>query len=99
LEGIERSYTVFLHIYDADGRLIAQKDSPPARGYIPTNFWREGDEVFDLREVVLPPDLPRGRYKIAVGFYDLQTMERLPAIKADGRRCADDAFVLGMYIK
>jgi hypothetical protein len=99
LEGIERSYTVFLHVYDSDGRLVAQKDSPPARGYIPTNFWEEGDEVFDLREVVLPLDLPRGRYTIVVGFYDLQTMERLPAIEADGRRCADDAFVLGNFVR
>jgi hypothetical protein len=94
LEPPERRYTVFLHLYDADGKLVAQKDSQPASDHLPTVFWRKGDVVRDQRAIELPADLPHGRYTIAVGLYDPQTMARLPAIAPDGTRYANDAVVL-----
>jgi hypothetical protein len=90
----ERRYTVFLHLYDANGKLVAQKDSQPASDHLPTVFWRRGDVVRDQRAIELPVGLPSGRYTIAVGLYDPQTMVRLPAIAPDGTRWANDAVVL-----
>jgi len=89
-----RRYTVFLHLYNADGKLVAQKDSQPASDHLPTVFWHGGDVVRDQRAIELPADLPPGRYTIAVGLYDPQTMARLPAIAPDGTRYTDDAVVL-----
>jgi len=94
LEPLERRYTVFLHLYDADGKLVAQKDSQPASDYLPTVFWRKGDVVRDQRAIELPAGLSPGRYTIAVGLYDPQTMTRLPAIASDGTRWVNDAVVL-----
>ena len=90
----QRRYTVFLHLYDADGKLVAQKDSQPASDHLPTVFWHRGDVVRDQRAIELPADLSPGRYTIAVGLYDPQTMARLPAIAPDGTRYADAAVVL-----
>jgi len=94
LEPPQRRYTVFLHLYDADGRLVAQKDSQPASDHLPTVFWRGGDVVRDQRVLELPEDLPGERYTLAVGLYDPQTVVRLPAIAPDGTRWANDAVVL-----
>ncbi|MGQ9600991.1 MAG: hypothetical protein ACUVWZ_16485 [Anaerolineae bacterium] len=94
LEQPERRYTVFLHLYNADGKLVAQKDSQPASNHLPTVFWRRGDVVRDQRAIELPVDMPHGRYTIAVGLYDPQTMVRLPAVAPDGTRWANDAVVL-----
>ena len=94
LEPPQHRYTVFLHLYDASGKLVAQKDSQPASDHLPTVFWRRGDVVRDQRAIELSADLPYGRYTIAVGLYDPQTMTRLPAIAPDGTRWANDAVVL-----
>jgi hypothetical protein len=94
LESPQRRYTVFLHLYDASGKLVAQKDSQPASDHLPTVFWRRGDVVRDQRAIELPAGLSSGRYTIAVGLYDPQTMVRLPAIAPDGTRWANDAVVL-----
>jgi len=94
LEPPERRYTIFLHLYNADGRLVAQRDSQPASDHLPTVFWRRGDVVRDQRVIELPAGLPGGRYTIAVGLYDPQTMARLPAMAPDGTRYASDAVIL-----
>jgi hypothetical protein len=94
LEPPQRRYTVFLHLYNADGKLVAQKDSQPASDHLPTVLWHRGDVVRDQRVIELPADLPGGRYTLAVGLYDPQTMARLPAIAPDGTRWANDAVVL-----
>lgn len=61
--------------------------------HLPTVFWHKGDVVRDQRVIELPAGLSPGRYTIAVGLYDPQTMARLPAIAPDGTRY-DDAVVL-----
>jgi hypothetical protein len=94
LEPPERRYTVFLHLYDTGGELVAQRDSQPASDHLPTVFWRKGDIVRDQRVIELSADLPHGRYTIAVGLYDFQMMTRLPAIAPDGTRYDGDAVVL-----
>jgi hypothetical protein len=94
LEPPDRHYTVFLHLYDASGKLVAQKDSQPAKDHLPTVFWHRGDVVRDQRVIELPADLPHACYTIAVGLYDPQTVVRLPAIAPDGTRWANDAVVL-----
>jgi len=94
LEPPERRYTVFLHLYDASGKLVAQKDSQPASDHLPTVFWHRGDIVRDQRAIELPAGLSPGRYTVAVGLYDPQTMVRLLATAPDGTRWTNDAVVL-----
>jgi len=71
-------YAVFVHLLDQSGALVAQHDGLPQDGYAPTRTWRAGEVVDDRHSVALPPDLPAGDYRLAVGLYDPLTGERLP---------------------
>ena len=77
-----QDYSVFLHILDGAGKLVAQADGPPAGGQWPTRYWLAGVPVDDGRAVTLPAGLPAGRYVVAAGLYRLDTGERLEAVPA-----------------
>ncbi|MBP6473332.1 MAG: hypothetical protein KA773_23020, partial [Chloroflexi bacterium] len=74
--------TIFVHVYDANGALIAQHDGPAARGFIPQALWQTGDLIRDEHAITLPSDLPAGTYTIAVGVYDPTSGERVTAVSA-----------------
>lgn len=71
-------YTMFVHLLDARGTLVAQADGPPVEGRYPTSAWDQGELIDDTRQLTLPADLPPGRYTIQVGWYLLATGARLP---------------------
>ncbi len=62
-------YKVFLQLLDADGALVAQRDSEPHGGLAPTTTWQPGDEVSDRHALLI--DLPPGDYTLIIGLYDL----------------------------
>jgi len=70
------SYNVFVHVIGADGTLLAQHDSFPADGEMPTDSWVPGEFVTDehVIEFVAPP---LGEYRLLVGMYDPVTGKRL----------------------
>lgn len=76
---LTQDYSVFLHVLDANGKLVAQSDGPPDGGQWPTRYWLAGVPVEDSRAVTLPANLPAGRYAVAAGLYRLDTGERLTA--------------------
>lgn len=82
-QAIETSYTIFSHVLNADGALVAQMDSLPIYGYYPTNQWVPDEIVPDRMDIPLPTDLPSGTYSVIVGMYDVKTMKRLS--QPDGR--------------
>ncbi|HAL61294.1 MAG TPA: hypothetical protein DCP08_02680 [Chloroflexi bacterium] len=85
LQTIDRDYTVFLHVVDARGNVIAQHDSQPRSGGYPTTLWMPGEMVEDEHAVPIPDSLPSGEYSLLIGLYSLDTLERLPAFGNDGR--------------
>jgi len=89
-----RPLNVFVHLAREDGVPLAQGDGPPLNGDYPVELWAAGDMIADPRTVVLPDDLPPGRYTLLVGLYSLQTGERLPAFDVDGARLPADAVPL-----
>jgi hypothetical protein len=70
-------YTVFVHVRNEAGKIVAQQDSPPAGGAYPTGLWETGEIIPDQRTVTLPVLSP-GRYELVVGMYDVATGTRLP---------------------
>lgn len=75
-------YTVFVHVVDAGGRQVAQQDSQPWWDVsIPTTTWQPGEKLRDRHTFTLPADLPPGRYRLRVGAYYWQTLERLPVLE------------------
>jgi len=75
-------------VRDAAENTVAQKDSPPGAGTLPTGSWQPGDTVVDEYEVPAPANSPAGEYRVVVGMYrraDLQRAElRVGAHRADG---------------
>jgi len=91
---VPKDYTVFAHVVDSQGRLVAQNDSQPMQGMYATSLWRPGETVEDRRVISVSP----GTYRLVVGLYELATLQRLPA--TDGRgRLPDDAFNLPVSIE
>jgi hypothetical protein len=80
----QQSYTVFVHLLDNEGVIIAQSDALPGGGY-PTDQWLAGEVVVDAHLIALPGDLTPGEYQLAAGMYDALSGERLPVIGPDGR--------------
>ncbi len=62
-------YTVFVHVLDQNGQLVAQSDLQPGGGYAPTSRWPTGQPVTDQHGVVLPPTLAPGTYQLVAGLY------------------------------
>ncbi len=85
----DRDYTVFVHVLDARGNIVAQADHQPQNGAYPTSIWDAGEQVRDDLTVVLPPQTPDGKFTIAIGLYDLSTGQRLPARTTNGTARAD----------
>ena len=92
---VKQSYTVFCHLVAGDGAIVAQGDGIPLVGHRPTTTWRPGEELVDSYVLSLPEDVAPGPYELSVGMYLRETMERLPALDADGNRFADDRVVYG----
>lgn len=77
LAPLEREYTVFIHLVDAQGTLAGQGDGPPLSGAYPTTLWATGEWLRDAHRVVVRPDAAPGPATLWVGLYDPVTGARL----------------------
>ena len=94
LAKMETSYTVFVHLLDAQSRTWGQRDNLPAQGTYPTTSWLPGEVVIDEYEIVVDATAPAGEYQIEVGMYDPETMLRLPANNEQGTPLPNDRILL-----
>jgi hypothetical protein len=85
---IEKSWTVFAHVVDANGRVIAQHDGVPSFGRHPTTAWQPGELIVDVHTIRV--DAPAGTYTLVVGMYDTESLARAPAFDASGARVPND---------
>ncbi len=68
---LEQRYKVFLHLLNASGQLVAQRDSEPGGGLNLTTIWRSGEVVVDNHGILIPPGTPPGPYTLLLGLYDV----------------------------
>lgn len=87
----EGNLTVFLHVYDPAGQLVAQRDGHPLAGLFPAWTWGAGDRVRDVRTISLPEEMSSGTYTVAVGWYNADNGQRLPAVDGQGQPVEQDA--------
>jgi hypothetical protein len=80
-ESLMANYSVFIHLLDGDGQLVAQQDNWPVRGTRPTVTWTPGEIVADYYSLPIPLDISPGRYVIYAGLYDAGSGERLPVME------------------
>lgn len=75
-------YTLFVHVVDAAGTTVAQRDLPLRYGDYPSSNWQPGELVIDRADLPLPA-LPPGQYRLEVGLYDAATGLALRSHAAD----------------
>jgi hypothetical protein len=82
-------YSVFVHLVDPQGQLIAQADGLPDNGRSPTSIWQPGDVIRDVHQfpVAAPP-----HSTLLIGLYDLTSLARLPAAQS-GQTLRDAMYV------
>lgn len=84
LDEMNEDYTVFNHLVDSGNQGWGQQDGQPVSGGHPTSQWEKGEIVRDRHRISTSPQAPRGEYRILVGMYRLQDMERLPVRSPEG---------------
>ena len=70
------AYTMFVHVLDANGQLVAQQDNMPVHDQLPTSCWQPGEFISDPYSI----NVPRSAQKplaIELGAYRLDTGGRL----------------------
>ncbi len=77
--------TVFTHLLDANGRVIAQHDGPPVDGKRPTPGWIPDEYVVDPHRLTFSDPGYTGDAVLEVGLYDPVTGVRLPTADGTGR--------------
>jgi hypothetical protein len=89
---------VFVHVFDAAGNRVAQRDSAPLDNRYPTSQWRAGVLIADTHTVVPETPLPPGEYTVRLGLYTLPDGARLPITPADDRSTDDSLIVLSVRV-
>lgn len=75
LADLDAERTVSVRISDENGWLIAQHDSMPVDGNIPTSWWQEGQVLRDVYYLEIPADAPPGNFSLDLVLYDTYTQE------------------------
>lgn len=88
LAPLAQRYKVTVQVLDSRNNVIAQRDSEPVGGSLPTDQWSVGQTVADNHGVLIPPGTPPGAYRLILALYDDNTGERLPL------SATEDFFVL-----
>ena len=84
---IESGYTVFVHVLDAQGQVVAQHDGWPVEGAYPTFLWAAGEQVLDTHTVTVPADGALDGGALVVGAYHSESQVRLTT--GDGQDAVD----------
>ncbi|MGQ0605159.1 MAG: hypothetical protein ACT4QE_26075, partial [Anaerolineales bacterium] len=88
-EAVATRYTVFVHVLDAEGNIVAQTDALPAQGTRPTTSWLPPEIITDTHLIPIAPNLRAGEYLVQVGLYNPRTGVRLRVLGADGNDQGD----------
>jgi len=92
-----RVYSVFNHLFAADGQRVAQIDGWPQNGLVLTKQWRQGEYIRDSHTLEIPADVPPGPYQLVIGLYDAATGERMH-LSRGGQPLLEDQWVVPLDI-
>jgi serine/threonine-protein kinase len=94
LQQMPENYTVFVHVTQADGAVLVQRDTQPREGTHPTSSWVAGELVEDRYELSIPSDAPPDIYWLKVGMYYQATMQRLPVVDPGQAKVLQDSVLV-----
>jgi hypothetical protein len=87
-------WTVFIHLLDQDGQLVAQHDAPPVAGNYPTSWWQPGDQVLDVYTLVPEEQRDLSGYILKVGLYNPLDGRRAVVVDGQQRLLPESAVLL-----
>lgn len=91
---LEQNLSIFVHLLDAQGNLLAQSDGMPYDGLYPLPHWRPEQVVVDVRAIATLLENPAQLQTIAIGIYDPITGERLPVTDNAEQPLPNDSVLL-----
>jgi hypothetical protein len=87
---IPDDYTLFLHVADAEDRLLYQFDGVPLQGRHPTRQWVPGQVFADTHTIVVDDIGQDGLATLSMGFYPIADRStRVEVYDADGQAIGD----------
>jgi 4-amino-4-deoxy-L-arabinose transferase-like glycosyltransferase len=76
---MDRNWSIFVHVVDEQGVIVAQRDRYPGQGLLATTLLQPGQTWADEYVIALPAGTATpAQAQIAVGVYDLRDGARLP---------------------
>ncbi|MCS6840044.1 MAG: hypothetical protein NZ699_03860 [Roseiflexus sp.] len=72
----DRDWWTFVHLVDANRRIVAEDNREPRDGAYPMSQWVAGDWVEARYTLAIPANLPPGDYALRVGLWDPATGRR-----------------------
>jgi hypothetical protein len=94
----EESYTVFVHLIDAENRWYVALDYTPLGGSAPTHLWipkwLPGQRLLDPYRLPVDESIAPGLYYVEVGLYEMTGQRRLHIAGPDGS-LQGDRYILG----
>jgi 4-amino-4-deoxy-L-arabinose transferase-like glycosyltransferase len=91
---VTTDYSVFVHLLDSEGGIVAQHDGQPVGGMRPTTSWTVGKNVGDKHGLLIPDDVLPGEYRLEAGMYVPDTGQRL-TVAGSAAGSTGDAVSLG----
>ena len=85
-------YTLFVHVSDGNGSIIAQEDAQPVDGAYPTSMWDADEQIMDRRSI----EIPASAVSLHFGWYLPADGNRLKASKPDGATWQDDVVIIAL---
>ena len=82
---VRESVLVTLRLEDISGRARVERIAQPTEGLYPSTRWQSGELVRDQHNILLPPDLPKGTYRLTLAVQSLSTSVPLGSPTTLGR--------------
>ncbi|MBI5293554.1 MAG: glycosyltransferase family 39 protein [Chloroflexi bacterium] len=84
LVAMDRDWSVFVHVVDDNGIVVAQRDTYPGMGLMPARKWAIGHTLADTYVLALPATTyAPAAARLEIGLYDYATGERLLIVSGD----------------
>ncbi|MBN1316669.1 MAG: glycosyltransferase family 39 protein [Anaerolineales bacterium] len=79
----------FAHLIDDQDQIYGQYDGLD----VPPRRWSTGDVIAQTYKFTINEDTATGLYRISIGLYQIQSMERVLIIDSDGRTLCDRLYI------
>jgi hypothetical protein len=90
---VEKDYTLFIHLIDAQNKIVAQSDVLLTSGSEPTSQWHPTRQYVNAITLPLNANTPPGKYQLQIGLYDAAAQERLHLVDANAQPIEDKLMI------